>query len=227
MTRSVAQCVWLAAQQPAMDGEALGLCRLCGAAGMGLPFERWVKDTFTDHDKIGDGTIVCHACQFCACEATPGLAARVGKDKPQKFRNYSHIVGKGVWHPLSKGNKRQMRTLLMQNPDVALIALSGQKHLFFRATVGWWQIEEYAVRPFPAELHAALAVIEPLYHGGISKAEIASGRYQQNRVMQYGLATWRAAEAQLRTLRGSVVCDLALFLAQLPEEPSEETDDGA
>lgn len=45
MTRSVAQCVWLAAQQPAMDGEALGLCRLCGAAGMGLPFERWVKDT--------------------------------------------------------------------------------------------------------------------------------------------------------------------------------------
>lgn len=179
-----------------------------------MPFEAWVKDTFTDHDKLRPGAIICLACQFCSSEAAPGLAERVGKGKPQKFRNYSHFVCGGVWHPLSKGDKAKMRELLFGAPDVALIAVSGQKHLFFRATPGWWQIEEQAARPFPDELLAALALVEPLYRAGISKAEIESGRYDQRRILTIGLETWQIAERQIAPLRGTLVLKCALFLAQ-------------
>jgi hypothetical protein len=133
---------------------------------------------------------------------------------PQKFRNYSHFVVRGVWVPLSKGDKAQMRGLLLSTPDVALIAVSGQKHLFFRSAPGWWQIEEQFARPFPEQLTATLALIEPLYQGGITKAEIESGRYEPRRVLAYGLDVWHYAEQQIMPLRGTLRLQLALFLAQ-------------
>jgi hypothetical protein len=185
-----------------------------------MPFAAWVKDTFTDHDKLSPGAFICQACQFCASEATPGLAERVGKDKPQKFRNYSHFVSAGVWHPLSKGDKRRMRELLLAAPDVALIAVSGQKHLFFRATPGWWQIEEQAARPFPDVLVATLALVEPLYQAGISKTEIESGRYDQRRILAIGIAPWWTTEQEIAPMRGTMKLQLALFLAQKDDDGS-------
>lgn len=215
---SVAATIYAAAGAPPMPDTTTGVCRLCGEEGSGVPFGAWVKDTFTDHDKLHPGAIICTACQFCASETTPTLAARVGKEKPQKFRNYSHIVAGGVWHPLSKRDKATMRTLLVQSPDVALIAISGQKHLFFRAAPGWWQIEEIPARPFPDALADALAVVTPLLTT-FSKAEVESGRYSHQRILVYGLTAWMQAEARLRELRGSLTLVLALFLAQ-----KEETD---
>jgi hypothetical protein len=211
---TVAALIYAAAGSPPMDGTQAGVCRLCGVEGVGVPFGVWVKDTFTDGDKLRPGEIVCHACQFCSSEATPGLMERVGKEKAQKFRNYSHFVVRGVWVPLSKGDKAQMRGLLLSKPDVALIAVSGQKHLFFRSAPGWWQIEEQAARPFPERLSADLALIEPLYQCGITKAEIESGRYEPRRVLAYGVDLWHYAEQQIMPLRGTLRLQLALFLAQ-------------
>jgi hypothetical protein len=201
-----------------MPTVGVGSCALCGTSHDGIPFADWVKPTFTDHDKITPGTMVCQACQFCSSEATPGLAERVGKTTAQKFRNYSHLVVDGVWYPLSKGDKPQIRALLFAEPTVALIAYSGQKHLFFRSLPKWWQLEEHAVRPNVTALRQWLDLIEPLYNAGISKAELESGRYEQTRIMQVGVTAWRAAEAELRAVRGTPVFGLALFLAQRTEE---------
>jgi len=209
--------IWNAAHRPPMDGTQSGVCRMCGCEGAGLPFAKWVKPTFTDWDKLRSGTICCHACQFCTAEAAPGLAERVGKDKQQKMRNYSHFVLDGVWTPLSKGDKRRMRELLFAGAEVVVIAESGQKHLLPWARLGWWTFETSIIRPFPEHLAHILNTIEPLYNGGISKAEIETGQYDPRRILAIGLDAWRVAEEQIKTWRGTVPLALALFLAQKEE----------
>lgn len=218
---SIASQIYIAAGSPPMVTTTTGVCRVCGVEGEGVPFAAWVKPTFTDHDKLRPGTMVCQACQFCSSEDTPGLAERVGKDKPQKFRNYSHFVVDGTWYPLSKGQKPQMRDLLQRSPTVALIALSGQKHLFFRATPGWWQIEETASRPFPKRLRMLLDLVTPMLTV-FSKAEIETGRYDQRRILMYGLPAWKEAEDVLCNARYGLPLLLALFLAQKEEPTNDE-----
>lgn len=221
---SVCHIIYRAAGMPPMVGDLSGRCRLCGEQETGQAFTAWVKDTFTDHDKLTAGTIICQACQFCTAEAAPGLADRLGKDKQQKMRNYSHFVCAGVWHPLSKGVKGEMRRLLMDNPAVAVIADSGQKHLLPWARVGWWTFELEIIRPFPALLTEILSVIEPLYQGGITKAEIETGRYSHRGMMAVGLGDWRKAEDRIRQWRGGLPLQLALFLAQREEASGSRTD---
>ena len=223
----VTYIIYQAAGEPAMDGAQQGACRLCGATDLGAPFAAWVKDTFTDWDKLKAGTIICHACQFCTAEAAPGLMARVGKDKPQKMRNYSHFVLDGVWYPLSKGNKAEMRRLLFAAPPVAVIAATGQKHLLPFARAGWWTFEMATVRPFPKKLAAILAVIEPLYQAGISKTEIETGRYDSGRIMAVGASAWKIAEDQIKRWRGSIALSLALFLAQKDDNHGTSGDSGS
>ncbi len=211
---SVTSAIYVAAGTPVMQDGTRGACRLCGELSAGMSFDAWVKDTFTDWDKLSPGDLICQACQFCTAEAAPGLAERVGKDKAQKMRNYSHFVLGGTWRPLSKGNKAEMRRLLFAGAEVVVIAESGQKHLLPFARIGWWTFELATARPFPERLAQILSVIEPLYQAGISKAEIETGLYDSKRIMVVGVETWRIAEEQIRQWRGSLALQLALFLAQ-------------
>jgi len=41
-----------------------GQCRFCGQISEGVAFDKWVKSTFTDFDKLQGGEIVCNACCF-------------------------------------------------------------------------------------------------------------------------------------------------------------------
>lgn len=216
------EILYSAAHCPVMPGDVSGLCRACGRQGVGLPFDRWVKDTFNDFDRLAPGEIVCHACLFSFDDRREDLAALVGKDKPQRMRNYSHFVVDGKWTPCSKGDKRTMTELLLGNPALAVVAVGGQKHIIFKARAGWWQIEEQSVLPFPAELRETLAVVEALYNGGFSKGEIETGRYIQKRIMDFGFARWHSLEQIVRPWRGAIRLELALFLAQ----KDEEIDDG-
>lgn len=186
-----------------------------------MPFAQWVKDTFTDYDKLLPGTIVCHACLFCFDEASEAVRQRTGKDKLQRFRNYSHFVCDGHWTPLSKGNKRTMRALLLQSPAVAVIAESGQKHLVFRTRPGWWQFEEQRLAPCPGLLTDLLSHVEPLYNAGATKSEIETGRYSQKTLLKI-LPAWRDHDPPLRSFRGGLPLQLALFLAQ-KEETTDDT----
>lgn len=77
MTPSVR--IYRAAGSPPYPGTDLGACRLCGADGIGLPWEAWVKDTFTDHDKLHPGAIICHACQHATDDDNIGLTRMAGR----------------------------------------------------------------------------------------------------------------------------------------------------
>jgi len=213
---STASLLWQAAGTPTYDESHAGICRACGESGRGLLFDGWVKDTFTDHNRLLPGDILCAACQFTFDDAQPLLTQRTGKDKPQRMRNYSHFVVGGKWLPLSKGQKREMLACLRRNPTAAVIATSGQKHIIFRAQAGWWQVEEQGLLPNLRSMDANLALVEPLY-AVFSKEEIDSGRYQQKRMMEFGLAKFLQIETALKAWRGSVYFDLALFLAQKEE----------
>jgi len=184
-----------------------------------------VKPTFTDFDKLQPGEIVCNACLFCFDDANAELTRRVKKDKPQRFRNYSHFVLRDEWIPVGKGDKRRMSELLLADPEVAIIAVSGQRHLGFRCPPGWWQIEEQTARPFPRELGGDLELCAELYQGGFSKSEIDSGRYLAKRIAEFGFAGWQKLESRIKPLRGSLRLRLALFLVQRNGE-AEDGDPG-
>lgn len=252
-----------------------GQCRFCGQASEGVAFDKWVKPTFTDFDKLQGGEIVCNACLFFFEEDSEQLTQYAGKwwatepeaitanldrvqawqkknktDKlpsakdikiesiwngfavPQRMRNYSHFIVNGEWTPLSKGNKAQMRELLLGGvfPELAAIADSGQKHIVFRATrnpagskAGWVQFEEQRLYLIPAELRGLLEVVEKLY-AEFSKGEIETGDYFGQRILKFGLERWQELEEQIKSQRGKPLFSLTLFLAQRSDDVSGNTE---
>src|SRR5690606_28892119 len=189
----------------------------------------WVKDTFTDHDKIQPGTIVCHACLACVDDHSAVLQARTGRDKLQRMRNYSHLVTRsGRWIPAMKNEKRAIAAALLDRADppvVAVISLAGQKHLILRARVGWWHIEESALAPQPDAVARMLEPITALYTLGATKQAIETGQYSTAWLRKVDLQQWAACEQAIRPVRGSLLFQLAVWLTQKPEE--DETYDPA
>ncbi len=198
-----------------------GTCRFCGRISHGELFSNWVKPTFMDWDKLLPGEIICSDCAFWFEEKSEELARRVGKEKPQRMRNYSHFIVDGQWTPLSKGNKRGMRDLLLGDPfpELAAIADSGQKHIVFRATrnerggkSGWVQFEEQSIFVNQRRLRALLDIMD-LFLSVFSKKEIRSGDYAGYRIIKFGLGKWEKLEKLLRVQRGNPLFSLAVFLA--------------
>jgi len=206
------------------------ICRFCGNVAENS-FNDWVKPTFTDHDKLLDGDGICNNCLFWFNERSEKLAELVGKNKPQRMRNYSHFIVDDVWTPLSKGNKQRMQDILLSEtfPELAAIAESGQKHIAFRAqrnppdaTCGWVQFEEQALFVRPQELKNLLDLIEILY-AHFSKGEIETGNYKSYRIMQFSVEKWQKLEGKIKSHRGSLLFKLALFLAQRSESGQIES----
>jgi hypothetical protein len=226
---SVPQRIYAAAGSPDIDGlEAHeGDCFLCGAAmTYGVPAK--FPPTFMDYDKARapHSTHICDGCAFTLVERSVELQEITGKDKPQRMRNYSHVVLGGAWRPLSKAQKRETYEALLQNPEVAVIAVSGQKHLCFRAQPGWWQVEEQAMRPDPQRLTEIMAIVQALYDAGFGKGEIESGQYAPYRIMRCGLEIWEPLEEAARPHRGSALFELAVYLVQKNEGGSDGGDTG-
>lgn len=210
--------LYQAAQPPPTPQSHQGDCRICGMSDvLGIPFDKWVSDAFTNHDRLCPGSVICGICQFAFAQGSTFLAQRTGRDKPQKMQNYSHIVLRGEWYPLHKGQKAEILSLLRQSPELAAISTSGQKHVAFRARPGWWQVEEQSVLPDMAALDTCLGLIGKFY-AVYSKDEIATGNYSPGRTMtyaqSYGMADYLSTEAALRQWRGTPYFDLALYLAQ-------------
>lgn len=199
-------------------------CYLC-AGPVWEPIPARLPDTFMDHDKARAplSPHICQACAFSMQERSTTLAKRVGKDKPQLMRNYSHIVLHGVWYPLSKAQKTETYALLLQLPEVAVIAVSGQKHLLFRARPGLWQVEEQAVPPDVATLQAIMEHVQALYDAGFGKSEMQSGDYLPYRLFRCDLDAWHAHETALRRWRGSALFELAIYLVQKTEDVEDGT----
>lgn len=217
---SAASILHAAAGNPYYPREVEGACRLCGDAGNGIAFDPWVKDTFTNHDLLHPGAIICDCCQFAADDNSVLLQARMGKEKPQRMRNYSHFVVGGDWLPMHKGMKREMLAALRNRPSVAVVALSGQKHLIFRARPGWWQVEETTILPDLPRLERCIVEVEALYRI-FSKSEIESGDYGAARMRQYaqafGIESLLGSRQVVDMHRGTMALEMALFLAQKGE----------
>lgn len=241
MTDSPTQLLYAAAGAPPVPGAETtdsARCWLCGGAldGSGVPRRQAVKATFTDHDcaRAPESGAFCAACAWIMAERNDALTARTSKDKPQRGRNYSHFVKAGAWYPLSKAQKGDMRTLLLEPPfpELAVIADSGQKHLVFKAranppdaAAGWVQFEEQAIWVDPAQLAETLELIDALYVM-FSKEEIGTGAYNHRRILDFGLERWHALETKVRPLRNRTFFHLALFLAQRSDDDGRATDDG-
>lgn len=224
---SVTCVLYDAAGRPGLEGleTASGKCWLCGGElQVGMPRRNFVKPTFTDHDKVAQpaSEFVCPACVFSFGERSIILAERVGKEKPQRMRNYSHFVVGGEWLPLSKAHKDRMAELLLREPfpELAVVAQSGQKHLIFRARCnppggyhGWVQFEEQSFYLKPSVLGWFLREVEALY-SGFSKKEIGEGTYVQHHILKFGWQRWHELEMVIGPSRGTPIFELALFLAQ-------------
>lgn len=188
-------------------------CWLCGGQtdGLGVPIAKAIKPTFTNHDsaRAPGSKAICAGCAFCL--------------GPRELRNYSVLATEQeLRHP----TRPEIKNLLLDPPElpfVLCIAVSGQKHLHFRAEINYSrddfmvELEEvrvYVDRNFLPEL---LDWIEKLYTV-FTKEEIKTGHYSQSRIKQFGIRQFLAIENRLGIHRGRRLFDLAVFVAQKQED---------
>lgn len=200
-------------------GATPGTCRITGEASAGLPFAKWVRDTFTDHSFLKPGNIISNEALFCFDEASEYLQQRTGREKLQRFRTYSHIVADGVWHVCTKADKEKIfRLLTKSQPEIVCLSESGQKHLLFKNRPGLWQLEETTDIPADVEsLKIIHATAQQLMQSGFSQTEIISGNYPTYKILKAGLAAWQAPEAVLKTYRFTKIFDLGTWMLFLPQ----------
>lgn len=217
--------IYLAAGEPMLaDSTVGGKCRTCGEYAVGRVFLNWIKDSFNDSNMLFSGEIVCSACLFSFEESSQIIANKMHKLNPQKFRSYSHIVLNGVWFCLGKSQKREIASLLIQNPEVAILAVSGQKHLAFKCPSSRWQIEEHSLIPFPNLLFDLLKVIQELYQAGASKNEIEFFNYNQHTLSMLGHDYGMNLIHALLPYKDSLELKTAVWLAQKEDEFQEESE---
>lgn len=205
---------------PPLESVPDSTCWLCGGEidnGRGMPTKKAIKPTFTDHPYArGHGSSsVCAGCAFC-------LSTR-------ELRNYSILATAAgeLQHP-SRAKWREILTNPPEPPFVMCLAVSGQKHLSFKAPVNLDRnhftilLEEREIFVIPERIEQAIGVIEALY-SYFTKDEIATGRYNQHRIRECGLARWERLETDAEAWRGRPLFDLAIFVAQKREpEPESE-----
>jgi len=210
-------------------------CWLCGGPAFDAqPISAIIRPTFTDSSVArGDADAgICVACAWFMSEQREDLRDWLGKDKLQKPRNYSHFLVDGAWHVLSKAQKRQMSALLTGEylPEVAIVAVSGQKHLAFKARlnpppernarVGHVLFEEQQLWLNLDDFTPLFSDVNALYQAGYSKTSILSGQYTFYKDSDVDL--WRTIEPRLKRARGSATFALAVYLAWLSDESESE-----
>ena len=218
---------------PGIDA-CTGRCWLCGTEIVeGIPRSVAIKPTFTDHEKAAcpDASYLCIPCAFSLTQAYPVP----GYETPKALRTFSHYVTGAAWEVLSKAQKARMREVLLDPPEEAwalVIAVSGQKHLLFRApanlsrVVYRVQFEEAQVSVRRDRFREDLFATDTLYRAGMRKQDLETmrwSRYVERTPVLHSLFR------QLQPYRGSPYLSLLVFLARKEEERgdgSDGTDDG-
>ena len=66
-------------------GTEKGICRITGNEGIGVNFEKWVRDTFNDHDRLFPGTIISNEAMFCFDESSEIVQKKDRKRQTSAF----------------------------------------------------------------------------------------------------------------------------------------------
>lgn len=208
-------CIELSKIVPVQEvGKVEGICRITGSKSKGLLFQKWVKKTFTDWHNLHEGNIISNEALFCFDEASLLLQKKTGKDKPQRFRTYSHIVtDDGMWFALTKADKQKIVDLILSG-KVKILCLtdSGQKHIFFKHRIGFWQLDELHIEPDIQDFTYLHGTMMEMLALGFGQEQIKTGNYYQAQILKAGIDVWQAIEDKLSPRRGEPIFDLAAWL---------------
>lgn len=195
-------------------GNVRGICRITGCESVGLPFQKWVKKTFNDYDNLYEGTIISNEALFCFDEASLVLQEKTGRDKPQRFRTYSHIItNNGQWHAVTKADKELIFELISSgNVKVLCLTDTGQKHIFFKHKIGFWQLDETHIKPDIEDFTFLHSTMQEMLALGFGQQQIKTGNYYQGQILKVGIEVWQEIEDKLKPRRGEPIFDLAAWL---------------
>jgi hypothetical protein len=193
-------------------GSEKGVCRITGKQSNGLPFYKWVRDTFNEHDFLFPGPIISNEALFCFDESSEIIQKKTGREKPQRFRTYSHIIKDGEWHCVTKADKRLILQLIIEGAEMVCLTETGQKHVLFKHKTGMWQLDDLHVRPDIDILGLLHYHMCELLAYQFSQAEIISGDYKSNRILKAGLKNWQEHESIIKEYRGSGLFDFTAFM---------------
>lgn len=194
-------------------GNTEGTCRITGVESKGVPFDDWIKPTFTDIDDLYPGDIISDEARFCFEEKSKIIQKMNNREKPQRFRTYSHFVIDESWSTFTKADKARMKWMLLnQSPEIACMSQSGQRHLLFKHKIGWWQLEDAQMMPDKELLSKVSQTVDYLYSLGFTQEEIKTGRYENYKVAKVGIDIWQPLKEEADKYRGSLIFDIAYFL---------------
>jgi len=200
-------------------------CWICHGPthGRGALKSEVISHTFTDTDFVRwGGDSICEACMYCL------------KTKTLRTRSTLATLS-GLTQPM----RQEWRDILLSPPGppwLGAIAISGKKHVSFKARVNLSNRRpvvsvEMVPTPYtPTQLAADLAVIEELLTA-FPRREIETGNYAQHRIRKFGLIRLADLEHQVVAMRRRArQFTLALLIARGPEKQlktSERKEGGA
>lgn len=193
-------------------GTDKGICRITGNESRGVFFDKWVKKTFNDHDSLFPGNIISNEAMFCFDENSKIIQKKTGRDKPQRFRTYSHIIKDGKWYCLTKADKRFIFQLIIKGAEMVCLTESGQKHILFKHKTGMWQLDELYVVPNIDLLKLLHYHMCELMSFQFSQSEIIRGDYRTYRILEVGLKNWKEHENIIKEYRGTGIFDFTSFM---------------
>lgn len=210
--KHICELIYEIGSEEKIYGTDPGICRITGKPGIGIKFEKWVRKTFNDHDWLFPGSIISNEALFCFDESSEIVQEKANKDKPQRFRTYSHIVKKNEWFCLTKADKRQVFRLIVEGARVICLTQTGQKHILFKHKPGMWQLDELHVKPDIELLRHLHHHMSKLLSFQFSQNEIITGDYRSGRVFKAGLKNWTDHESEIKKYRGKGIFDFTSFM---------------
>lgn len=197
-----------------------GHCFLCGQPmEQGIKIKKVFSNVFTDWNqaKCPTETHVCPSCSFT-----------ILTNKKQRYgiRTFTNVANKDhLWIT----NRKELRTFMLDPPDppfVMNLAVSQKKHIAFKGEANYSKeiysvmYEEMPVLVNREKFKTLLELVENFLYG-FTKTEILTGKYNQKRILDFGIEEWESFEEQIEKYRGNSILDVIMFVAQKVEE--EET----
>ena len=194
-------------------------CFLCGEqTDDGIQVKHVFSDVFTDwnRSRYPIGTHVCPACAFTILTNPDGRVS---------LRNFSFVAADKLYLP----NRIEMRQFLLEPPEppfLIVLAVSQKKHLAFKGAVGYSRdiftvmLEETEVIVNRKEFARLLDVVEHFLFA-FTKTEIITGKYNQQRVLKFGVDRWEWFEERLKPYRGTELLNVVMFVAQKVEREED------